>query len=321
MAALPEVSVYDIVDLPQLTTLELDPLLNEEILQWQKRFFWDFRASADLLRRFVQINSLYGYALRANRNVVGYSYYVCEARKGLIGDFYVRREHSTPSAEIALLKAVVDRLMRTPGIRRIESQLLLLEDSLQAPPFGNYLTRHDRLFMIFDEHAAVRLQPAATRTQVSFVSWADRYHEEVAHLVSAAYRGHVDSDINDQYRSIPGARQFLTNIIRYPGCGQFSGAASVLALDARTGRVCGACLGSLVSADSGHVTQLCVLPAMRGARLGYELLRQCLQRLSELGCTKVSLTVTESNVDAIRLYESMGFRTEATFPALVWQGW
>jgi ribosomal protein S18 acetylase RimI-like enzyme len=321
MAALPDVTLYDIVELPQLTPFDLDPLLNEEILQWRSRFWWDFRPSADLLRRFVQVNALCGYALRVNRDVIGYSYYVCEARKGLIGDFYVRREHSTPSAEMALLKAVIHGLMRTPGIRRIESQLLLLEDSLQSPPFGNYLTRHDRLFMLFEQHAAARLEPAAIRAQVSLVPWADRYHEEVAHLVSAAYKGHVDSDINDQYRSIPGARQFLTNIIRYPGCGQFSAAASVLALDDRTGRVCGASLASLVSADSGHVTQLCVLPAMRGARLGYELLRQCLQRLSELGCTKVSLTVTESNVDAIRLYESMGFRTEARFPALVWQGW
>ena len=222
---------------------------------------------------------------------------------------------------MTLLQAVVEGLMRTPGIRRVESQLLLLRSSLQSPPFSNYLTRHDRLFMIVDEKAAARLQPAPGRIQVTFAGWVDRYHEEVAHLVSAAYRGHVDSDINDQYRSIPGARQFLTNIIRYPGCGQFSPAASVLALDARTGRVCGACLASLVSADSGHVTQLCVLPAMRGARLGYELLRQCLERLRQLGCATVSLTVTASNVDAIRLYESIGFHTETTFPALVWQGW
>jgi len=38
------------------------------------------------------------------------------------------------------------------------------------------------------------------------------------------------------------------------------------------------------------------------------------------GCTSVSLTVTCSNVEAIRLYESIGFQTTATFPALVWEG-
>jgi ribosomal protein S18 acetylase RimI-like enzyme len=76
----------------------------------------------------------------------------------------------------------------------------------------------------------------------------------------------------------------------------------------------------LVAGDSGHVTQLCILPGIRGARLGYELMRQSLVRLVELGCTTVSLTVTCSNVDAIRLYESAGFQTRASFPALVWEG-
>lgn len=321
MAALPEAPFYEIVELPQLTVTDLDPLLNEEISVWEKRFSWNFRLSADLLRRFLQMHSLYGYALRINREVVGYAYYVCEGRKGLIGDFYVRAEHNTPSAEIGLLGTVVQGLMRTSGIRRVESQLMLLRDPLQIAPFGNYLTRHDRYFMVIRGHQTAALQPASLGFRPMFVGWADRYHEETAHLVSAAYKGHVDSDINDQYRTIPGARQFLTNIIRYPGCGQFSPAATVLALDERTGRVCGACLTSLVSADSGHITQLCVLPALRGARLGYELLRQSLERLNQLGCKMTSLTVTCSNVDAIRLYESMGFRTESSFPALVWQGW
>ena len=110
------------------------------------------------------------------------------------------------------------------------------------------------------------------------------------------------------------------NIVRFPGCGRFSPGASVIAIDDRTGRVCGVCLASLVSAKSGHVTQLCVLPALRGASLGYELLRRCLERLIEQGCTSVSLTVTCSNLDAIRLYEAAGFHSRATFPALVWEG-
>ncbi|HEX4750969.1 MAG TPA: GNAT family N-acetyltransferase [Bryobacteraceae bacterium] len=321
MAALPEAPLFETIELPQLAVSDLDPLLNEEIEVWEKRFCWDFRASATLLRRFLQMHSLYGYALRVNRQVVGYAYYVCEARKGLIGDFYIRRDYNSPAAEFHLLGAVVQGLVHTPGIRRVESQLILLRSPLQPPPLGNYLTRHERFFMLVRAEAVERLQPAMLGVRASFVPWADRYHEEAAHLVSAAYRGHVDSDINDQYRTIPGARQFLTNIIRYPGCGQFTPAATVLAIDERTGRVCGACFASMVSANSGHVTQLCVVPGLRGARLGYELLRLSLERLVQLGCTTTSLTVTCSNVSAIQLYESMGFRKQSTFPALVWQGW
>lgn len=320
MAALVEAPLFETVELAQLGVSDLDPLLNEEIAVWESHFTWDFRPSANLLRRFVQIRSLYGYALRVNRQVVGYTYYVCEGHKGLIGDFYVRSGYKTNASETALLSAVVQGLMRVSGLRRIESQLILLQD-YQTVPFNQFASKHERLFMVMDAPAAARLQEFPVRFRAAFVPWAERYHEETAHLVAASYKGHVDSDINDQYRTIPGARQFLTNIVRYPGCGQFSPEASVLALDDRTGRVCGACLTSLISADSGHITQLCVLPALRGARLGYELLRQSIERLSQLGCKATSLTVTCSNVDAIRLYESIGFHTQATFPALVWQGW
>lgn len=142
--------------------------------------------------------------------------------------------------------------------------------------------------------------------------------EEMAHLLAASYRGHVDSEINDQYRNIPGARQFLSNIIRFPGCGRFAPNASVLALDENSGRLCGMCLASNISECAGHITQVCVLPALRGARLGYELLRRALLHLTDSGSDLAGLTVTCSNTEAIRLYHSLGFRITASFPALVW---
>ncbi|MGA8025589.1 MAG: GNAT family N-acetyltransferase [Bryobacteraceae bacterium] len=321
MAAFSDAPLPELIELPHLTVADLDPLLNEEIGMWEQRFSWDFRPSADLLRRFLQMHSLYGYALRSHRQVIGYAYQVCEGKKGLIGDFYVRADHARPSNEMMLLGAIVQGLMLTAGVRRIESQLMLLNTRLtQAPPFARYLTRHDRYFMDISRESARKLSSKNSDFRATFVTWAERFQEEIAHLVAASYKGHVDSEINDQYRNIPGARHFLTNIVRFPGCGQFSPAASIVAIDDRSGRVCGVCLASLVSGKSGHVTQLCVLPAIRGARLGYELLHRSLARLGELGCTSISLTVTCSNIDAIRLYESMGFRSHATFPALVWEG-
>jgi ribosomal protein S18 acetylase RimI-like enzyme len=321
MAAVPDVSLPELVELPQLAATDLDELLNEEIGVWERRFAWDFRPSADLLRRFLQIRSLYGWALRSASDIVGYAYHVCEGRKGLIGDFYVRAHRAESPAEMLLLGSIVRSLMASPGIRRIESQLMLLHTPITQPlPMSRYMTRHDRYFMSIDAATARALPPKPPLIRATFTPWSERHHEEVAHLVAASYRGHVDSEINDQYRSIPGARQFLMNIVKFPGCGRFSPGASVVAIDDTTGRLCGVCLASLVAPDSGHVTQLCTLPAIRGARLGYELMRQSLVRLIEGGCTRVSLTVTCSNVDAVRLYKSVGFETKATFPALVWEG-
>ncbi|MBV9295381.1 MAG: GNAT family N-acetyltransferase [Acidobacteriaceae bacterium] len=321
MAALPDAPLPDVVELNQLPAGALDSLLEEEIGIWSKRFAWDFRPSADLLRRFIQMQSLNGSALYSGGDVVGYAYLVSEGHKGLIGDFYVRARQASSSNEMLLLGSIVQNLMLTPGIRRIESQLMLLQGPVtNGLPFHRYLIRHDRYFMQINRASMLRLAAKSPTFRVSFPTWTEHFHEETARVVAAAYKGHVDSEINDQYRTIAGARHFLINIVKFPGCGRFSPAASVVAVDESTRRVCGVCLASLISAESGHVTQLCVLPAIRKAGLGYELLRQTLVRLIEIGCTSVSLTVTCANRDAIGLYESMGFRSQAIFPALVWEG-
>ncbi len=322
MSALPETALPELVELTQLGPNDLDPLLAAEIDVWKRRFCWDFRPSADLLRRFLQLRALYGYALRLHGEFIGYSYYVCEARKGLIGDFFVRDEYAGVAQELHLLRAVVSALVQTPGLRRIESQLMLIRTppGAAAFPLHSHLLRHDRFYMEAN-HAAIRALPITVPTfRVRFVRWEDRFMEDMAHLLSAAYRGHVDSEINDQYRNIPGARQFLNNIVRYPGCGRFAPEASLLALDASTGRVCGMCLASHVSDKAGHITQVCVLPALRGVHLGYEMVRQTALRLFEGGTQSVSLTVTCANMDAVRLYQSMGYVIQASFPALVWEG-
>jgi ribosomal protein S18 acetylase RimI-like enzyme len=76
----------------------------------------------------------------------------------------------------------------------------------------------------------------------------------------------------------------------------------------------------MVAASVGHIAQICVGNGVRGTGVGYELLRQASLALREGGCRKVSLTVTASNRDAIKLYERTGFQTRRQFPAYVWEG-
>ena len=321
MAALPDSTLPEVVELSRLSAAELDPLFNEEVEVWDRSFSWDFRPSADLLRRFVQIQSLSGFALKRGHELLGYAYHVCEEHKGLIGDFFVRGERGgNPRGEVQLLSAMVQDLMLTPGVKRIESQLMLLHPAARPLPFAAYLKRHDRFFMETTAKKSQALAPATPSIRASFHPWMERYQEEIAHLIAASYRGHVDSEINDQYRTIPGARRFLMNIIKYPGCGRFLPACSLVCIDEGSGRLCGVCLSSLVSPNAGHITQLCVLPGVRGAHIGYELIRQAMVLLAHLGCRSTSLTVTCSNAGAIRLYRSIGFEATSTFPALVWEG-
>jgi len=271
-----------------------------------------------LVRRFVDMRALTGFALPGNSEAAGYGYYVCEEGKGLIGGLYVGRRYRTIEHENTLLTAILDAMWRTPGTRRVEAQLMMLSSPLNRPmPNQRWFRAFPRKFLEMSADAIRSLSPREPK--VAIVPWSESRQDDAARLIASAYSGHVDSHINDQYRSANGARRFLTNIVQYPGCGTFFAPAACVAVPANGRGLYGVCLTSLVAPDIGHITQVCVSPAFRGTGLGYELLRRSLVALAAHGCRKVSLTVTTSNTSAIRLYERMGFVNRRDFAAYVWE--
>ncbi len=321
MAAQPESARPELIELSRLSASELDAVLEEETRVWREQLDWDFAPSADLVRRFVTLHSLGGYALLQQGRTVGYAYFVAEEHKGLVGDLYVLEQFRVGDSEGLLLSAVLDALMHDRHVRRIESQLMLLEGSLERPlPASASLKRFERQFMAFQTHRVKDLAPRP-REGLVFDLWSERRQDEAARVIAEAYRGHIDGQVNDQYGSPAGARRFLYNIVQYPGCGTFFAPASWIAIERRTARMCGLCLASLVAADVGHITQVCVTPAVRGCGVGYELLRRSLASLALAGVRSVSLTVTSANRRAVELYERMGFATRRRFAALVWEGY
>jgi len=310
----------EIVDLRRLSARDLEPLLQEETAAWRDELEWDFDKSADLVRRFVDLRALNGSALVEDGDVTGYLYYVIEDNKGLIGDLYVRREWRTPDRERLLLEWALEAVMACPSVSRIESQLMMLRFTVErSVPRGDCASAFERNFMRVDLRRC-SLAEGRVRRPMYIERWSDHYTDGAAQLISAAYAGHIDSRINDQYRSAAGARRFLYNIVQYPGCGAFYRAASYAAFEASTGRMCGISLASMVAPECGHITQICVSPAVKGTGIGHALLRQSLTTLREHGCRSGSLTVTAANRGAVELYERVGFSTVRRFTAYVWEG-
>ena len=321
MAALSDAPLARIVDLRQLRAGDLDLLLDEETEVWRDTLDWDFRASAGLVRRFLEMQALNGCALLLNGHPVGYCYFVSEERKGLIGDLYVMQEFMSLEHEQRLLDSVVDVLTKTPFVKRIETQLLMLRSGSRIVlPQKTHVRSHRRIFMEVDLSAAVQLPAGKTSSGILIDRWSERRQDDSTALIALSYQGHIDSQINDQYRSPAGARRFLQNIIQYPGCGSFFQPASFVAVDTGSGKLCGMCLSSLVQPEVGHITQVCVSQAVRGKGVGYALIRGSLESLAIHGCRKASLTVTAANTEAIELYERMGFRKTRDFSAYVWEG-
>src|SRR5204863_3583258 len=160
-------------------------------------------------------------------------------------------------------------------------------------PRAECISVFERNFMRIDLSRAP-LEEGRVRRPMYLEKWSDHYQDTAAQLIAAAYTGHVDSRINDQYRSAAGARRFLYNIVQYPGCGSFYRPASYAAFDVATGELCGISLASLVAHECGHITQICVAPSAKGTGIGHALLRQSLLTLGEMGCRTASLTVTSA---------------------------
>lgn len=307
----------EIVDLRRVAVADLDPLFDEEVAAWREEFEWDFAKSAQLARRFIGAHALSGRVLLAGGRAAGYLYFVFEDNKALLGDVYLMRALRSQQREDLLLRSALEEIFAAPGITRVEAQLLMLRYAPErALPRTAATHQFCRNFMRADLEA-VDLAEGRMRETCKLANWSDRYIDAASALIAEAYEGHVDGWINDQYRSPAGAHRFLHNIVAYPGCGTFSQPASYLAFDAH-GSLCGLSLASLVSAESGHITQICVAPAVRGTGIGHALLRQSLLALRKLDCGSAGLTVTASNAGAVSLYERVGFRTVRQFSAYAW---
>jgi ribosomal protein S18 acetylase RimI-like enzyme len=85
----------------------------------------------------------------------------------------------------------------------------------------------------------------------------------------------------------------------------------------QSGALVGMVLCSRVGEKVAHITQLCVAQAYRGRGLGRELLVRSAQSLLDAGFDAITLTVTEGNDPAVRLYERFGFTQLHRFDAMV----
>src|SRR5579862_5299390 len=158
MAAVSDSPLARVVELRHLRGGDLDPLLEEETEAWRDTLDWDFRGSANLVRRFLEIQALNGYSLLVNGVAVGYCYFVAEEHKGLIGDLYVMKDYLSVENEERLLTAAVRGLMKIPLIRRIESQLMMLRTAPAiSPPERKHLHIFQRTFMECDASSVWRL--------------------------------------------------------------------------------------------------------------------------------------------------------------------
>lgn len=322
---------YDIRDLRLFSGAPLRPLLQEEAVVWRERLRWDYSQSTELLLKYLDSRILPGFvAFHPEAGAVdGYCFSVYEAGKAVVGDVFARGEERA-GLQVLLLDHLLPMLQHTPGVERVESQLMLESEPLQGSFQEHGFAAYRRLFLEAELPDLRELIPVGGLVRgldealpqlpgsLQVSRWLPPHFQAAGDLIHRCYEGHGDSHINDQYRTVQGSLRFLHNIVRFPGCGVFDAEHSFVVSNERSGQLEALVLVSRVEDDVAHVTQLCVAPRKRGYGLGRMLLRHTATLLAARGVRALTLTVTEANTPALKLYTSLGFRERLAFCANVW---
>jgi ribosomal protein S18 acetylase RimI-like enzyme len=286
--------------------------------------------------QYLDSHMLPGYAATESGRVTGYAFCVYEETKAVIGDVFAMRDQlpaprgfpgfvsqlesgAAHGAETTLLRHLFELLLNSPQVDRIESQLLIHPAGTHAGAFREAgFDVYRRLFLV-QSLRTVRPSPQVLLpAELELRAWRDEDMNSASRLIFAAYRNHPDAVINDQYLSLNGSQRFLHNIVRYSGCGVFCPQASQVLVDRQSREVAAMVLGSRVSPQSGHITQVCVHPRYRRRGLAKLLLSAVASAYMRMSVSEISLTVTEGNTGAVDLYLAEGYTCEHTFDAAVW---
>ena len=222
-----------------------------------------------------------------------------------------------------MVEHVIETLQQSPGIHRVEAQLLTHPTGHLASAFtSSGFQRYRRLFLSLRLRGAdaPQMPPVRLPQEIQIRHWMEQDYQTAAGVITAAYRAHIDSEINDQYRTNAGSIRFLNNIVRFPGCGVFDVESSFVAIHRPTNALVGLILCSRVKDDVGHVTQVCLVPEYRRLVSAKTLSPAPITRCAARNFNLLSLTVTEMNQRAVDLYKRLGFVELSVFDAFVWEG-
>jgi ribosomal protein S18 acetylase RimI-like enzyme len=327
----------EIIDIRRFKAGDFRLLLDAESKVWGEALRWNYVSASQLVSTCLEEKRLSGYALLKGREIDGYGFYFYEAAKALIGDLFAMPGGDAKDRAVVLLERVLETLLATPGLDRVEAQLphFHLEDldpCFRAHGFESYLRRFMAVPLadwapppdisrcgFQDGTNALAMREARVSADFLIEPWDRRHDHQVAQLIYHTYHHHVDGLINDQYTSLEGATRLMETITQLGGCGEYLPDESFVAVHRPTRRVAALlALTAVRPRRTAHIPQVAVAREFQGIGLGTALMKRAFARLAGKGFQEVSLTVTDLNVGAVRLYERLGFTTFQTFGAFVW---
>lgn len=315
----------EIIDIRHFEARDFQSLLATETRTWEKDLRWDFAPSSRIISACLAEKRLSGYALVKAGQVVGYSFFIYEGFKGLIGDLFIEQSGVNPEECHMLVEHVLETILATPGLKRVEAQLPHFKVEDVGPDFRVHgFEVYPRRFMTLDLKkwlldGQLSLNSWEKLGSFSLVPWLRRHDGDAAKLLFQTYRHHVDAMINEQYLSVPGSSRLIESILHFHGCGEILPGLSQAAVHLPTGKLAGILALTEVRPGTAHIPQIAVAEEFQGHGLGHTMMERGFRELVKRGMKEVTLTVTDLNAGAVRLYEQVGFQTFRIFGAYVWE--
>jgi ribosomal protein S18 acetylase RimI-like enzyme len=295
----------------------LSPLMLEEEKAWESDLRWDYSAVREILLSFARQKLLPGYAAVDENRAVGYTYFLINHAKGIIGSLFVSDKNNSAETVDQLIQMATAGLKDATAIKRVEAQIMPfnnidLTDSFIRQGYSCYPRTY--LELNLDDSRTGNEVPPMGR----IIPWNTSYLASAADMNMLSYRNQIDAEICEDYRTKPGCESYLRSLVEYPGCGVFMPEASFMAIDAQ-GSICGLVICSRISNGAAMIPQIAVHPNYQGSGLGNNLVNRTFIQLKSTGFSSVSLTVTLKNYRAFEWYKRLGFKEVKDFAAFVWE--
>lgn len=306
------------IPISHLDPASLFPLMDEEEKVWLSDLGWDYAPIRQILATFVRQKLLPGYvAVMNDTEAMGYTYFLVNHAKGIIGALYVARMHSARAAVDELLSLTIACLKDSPNIKRIEAQIMPFNDQDLTPTFTQNGFRHyPRYYLDLDLESYDRSSADASSEMI--FPWDSTHLERAGEMTLQSYRDQTDAEICEDYRTQTGCEGYIRSLVENPGCGIFMPEASFMGLDAQ-GAPCGYVICCRISNGFAMIPQIAIHPAYQGRGLGNALMHSCVQQLRRMNFHSLSLTVTRKNQRAYDWYSRLGFKIRKEFGAYVWE--
>lgn len=173
------------------------------------------------------------------------------------------------------------------------------------------VTYYKRFRMEIDVKGA-RLDAPVLPEGYAWVEWQPALLERHALAKFESFRAEIDSDVFPSLGDPAGCRALMSEIVQRATFVPGATWLITCQLAPQQWEDCGTIQGLVQSGQWGAVQNVGVAPEHRGRGLGRALVLQSLAGFQAAGVPRVYLEVTASNLAAVQLYRSVGFRLART---------